>query len=186
MRFWEPGNRYKNCCILKRWNPYCRDALEYPVLKGGYFYEKDISYQTFFVKIGLIGLLLLFLLIGVAPAKAAQVIAGAIPDSNANYLIGAKYRSFANSPNPETILGLTPLADTNPATGNFTWREDVKNYFKFTYDPESLIKQPNPFKRCSRPPFFNLIPLPNPHPQQFPVPLNTSFLQKRKNLIFFQ
>ena len=37
--------------------------------------------QTFFAKIGLIGLLLLSLLIGVVPAKAAQVIAGAVPDS---------------------------------------------------------------------------------------------------------
>ncbi len=91
--------------------------------------------RTFFVKFCLMGLLLLFLLIGVVPARAAQVIVGAIPESNANYLIGVTYRSFGNTPDPEAILEVTPLDGSNQVTENFAWSKSLKNFFKFTYDP---------------------------------------------------
>ncbi len=65
--------------------------------------------QTFFVKTGFIGLLVFLLFMGATPAKAHQVIEGAIPASNAEYLIGVKYRSFGNGPDPQALIGLTPL-----------------------------------------------------------------------------
>jgi hypothetical protein len=120
--------------------------------------------QRLFAKISLIGLLLLSLL-----CSAKGAIEGAI--SNANYLIGVKYRSFANTPDPETILGLTPLAETNPTTGNFNWRKDVKNYFKFTYDPRKFDQATQSYKKVLTTVIFQV----NPSPQPTPTIVSGSF-----------
>ena len=52
-----------------------------------------------------------------------------------DYVIGVKYRSFANSPDPQAIIGLTPLGSPNQVAGNIAWSKEQKNFFKFTYDP---------------------------------------------------
>ena len=65
---------------------------------------------------------------------------------------------------PETILGLTPLAETNPTTGNFNWSKDVKNYFKFTYDPRKFDQSTQSYKKVLTTVIFQVNPSPQPTP----------------------
>lgn len=130
------------------------------------------SKPKYSVKNGVLGLLALALFLGTTPALAQEVIIGAVPDSNANYLFGVTYRSFATS-NPEAILGLTPLSTSNPVTGDVTWNPTLKNYFKFTYDLNNkvlttVIFQIDPVSKI----------------QRFLVLSSTRFPQARYPLIF--
>ena len=108
--------------------------------------------QTFFIKTGLMGLLVLLVLIGTTPLGAHQVIEGTT--LNADYVIGVTYRSFENSTDPQSIIGLTPLGSSNQVTGNIVWSKDQRNFFKFTYDPikgeiSTVVFQMDPFYKSS-------------------------------------
>ena len=100
----------------------------------------------------IMGLLVLLVLIGATPLGAHEVLEGAVPD--ADYVIGVKYRSFANSPDPQAIIGLTPLGSPNQVAGNIAWSIEQKNFFKFTYDPNkkeisTVVFQMNPSYKSS-------------------------------------